>query len=544
MATATSTTMDITGKFIVSIVGGLVLLFSISAVVNVAQQQSAFDKLLHSSEKIVNEVSESNTQQTLANEEVKVKRLVKLLVQISAGAVSELEMGVLTGYAQAIVRDPNISYVGFNDTEGKPMSSAGDLVLVDPKYVVKQQLIVEGVTVGTVTVGYNFDGAAAFAKQAKVEQQENNKKMQATSEDSLTTAKISLAAIMIATSIAIALFVAFLFRTLVIKRLTELEDRIREIALGDGDLRQRVNVTSGDIIGRVGSHLNTLLDKLQGTIGQVVSATHQLTSSSLLMNEVTEQESKNVIEQKAQIEQSATAISEMAATVQEVAKNAVTAADAAKKSDEESKVGMNVVGQTISAINELAEEVERASDVIQTLEEDSNAIGVVLDVIRGIAEQTNLLALNAAIEAARAGEQGRGFAVVADEVRTLASRTQQSTEEIQTMIEKLQSGTSNAVKVMESGRARAQSSVDRAAEAGTSLETITNSVEVISDMNLQIANAAEEQRAVAEEINRNIMGISDTAQRSADGAQQISTASHDLQQLSSELGGIVQTFKV
>jgi methyl-accepting chemotaxis protein len=233
----------------------------------------------------------------------------------------------------------------------------------------------------------------------------------------------------------------------------------------------------------------------------------------------------------------------MAATSQEVARNTAAAANAARQADSETQAGREVVNQAIDAIDHLAQEVVSAADVIHRLEAESGKIGTVLDVIRGIAEQTNLLALNAAIEAARAGEQGRGFAVVADEVRTLATRTQESTQEIQKMIERLQTGAKSAVQVMEQGRSKAQVSVQQAARAGTSLDTIATAVSAISDMNAQIASAAEEQGAVAEEINRNITNISQIANQTASGAEQTATASAELAKLAARLQTHVGRFK-
>jgi methyl-accepting chemotaxis protein len=227
-----------------------------------------------------------------------------------------------------------------------------------------------------------------------------------------------------------------------------------------------------------------------------------------------------------------------------VARNASSAADEAHTADLEAQQGKQVVSETTQAISSLANEVDNASTVIQKLESDSESISSILDVIRGIAEQTNLLALNAAIEAARAGEQGRGFAVVADEVRSLANRTQESTQEIQKMIEKLQSGASDAVEVMVKGRDWANTSVEKAEQAASALERITKAVDVINSMNTQIATAAEEQSAVAQEIDRNVTNIHQVSNQTADGATQTAGASDELARLATDLQQLVSHFKL
>jgi methyl-accepting chemotaxis protein len=249
-------------------------------------------------------------------------------------------------------------------------------------------------------------------------------------------------------------------------------------------------------------------------------------------------------QQHSATDQVATAITEMSATVQEVARNASDAADAATEADRNVLQGQEVVQKTIGAITDLAQDVDNAAHVIRDLSTNSDNIGKVLDVIKGIAEQTNLLALNAAIEAARAGEQGRGFAVVADEVRTLASRTQESTQEIQEMIEKLQDGAGNAVKVMETGCDKAQTTVTLAEDAGAALKAITTSVNDISQMNVQIATAAEEQNAVTEDINRNVVDISSVSDSTAEASNQIETATSSLAVLAAELQQQVDQFRI
>ncbi len=319
---------------------------------------------------------------------------------------------------------------------------------------------------------------------------------------------------------------------------------MEDIAEGEGDLTRRLPVRGSDEIAMLASAFNRFVEKVQGVVRQVAGSTSQLAAAAEEMSLITDETRNGVQRQRNETEQVATAMNEMTATVQEVARHAESAAGAAQQADEEANAGRQVVQGTVEAIHHLAGEVEKAADVIGHLEQDSEQIGSVLEVIRGIAEQTNLLALNAAIEAARAGEQGRGFAVVADEVRSLASRTQESTEEIQQMIEKLQAGARDAVKVMETGRSRAQESVDQAGKAGQALEGITGAVDQITTMNSQIAEAARQQGEVAEEINQNIINISQVADETATGTDQLANASADLARLSAELQSLVASFKV
>lgn len=314
--------------------------------------------------------------------------------------------------------------------------------------------------------------------------------------------------------------------------------------LASGDLTARTSYRSKDELGHVATAFNVMGEKFFTVIQDLSGATGQLASAAEETSAITEQTSQGISRQQSETEQVATAMNEMNATVHEVAQNAALAADAARQADEASNRGKQVVGQTINVINKLASEVARAATVIHTLEQESTDIGKVLDVIRAIAEQTNLLALNAAIEAARAGEQGRGFAVVADEVRSLASRTQQSTKEIDEMISRLQSGARDAVKAMESSSDQARAGVEQANEAGMSLDAITRAVTQINDMNTQIASAGEEQSAVAEEINRNIVTISQIADETASGAVQTATASAEVARLSEHLQTLVRQFSI
>ncbi|MDT8385561.1 MAG: methyl-accepting chemotaxis protein [Gammaproteobacteria bacterium] len=314
--------------------------------------------------------------------------------------------------------------------------------------------------------------------------------------------------------------------------------------LAEGDLTARVELNSRDEMGDIASSFNAMAKGFADAVQGIMASSAQLASAAEEMSAVTMQTSQGIQNQQSQTDQLATAMNEMAATVQEVARHAMDAASAATAANDQSANGRQVVNNAINTIDSLAEAIGRAAEAIERVETDSDRIGTVLDVIRGIAEQTNLLALNAAIEAARAGEQGRGFAVVADEVRTLASRTQESTQEIQKMIESLQAGSKEAVMLMEQSREQTKTGVEQTAKAGDALAAIADEVGRINDMNTQIASAAEEQSAVAEEINHNVVAINRVGDESAQGAEQTARASEDLASLASDLQQMMLRFKI
>jgi len=319
---------------------------------------------------------------------------------------------------------------------------------------------------------------------------------------------------------------------------------LKEMATGGGDLTQRLESRSNDELGELAQWFNRFIEQLQNVVVELKDASVQLSSSANEVCIITGESSQQVTRQESETELVATAINEMAATVQEVANHANNAANATREADQEARQGQNIVTSTVDAIDALSNGINNAAGVIQKLESDSQEIGTVLDVIRGIAEQTNLLALNAAIEAARAGDQGRGFAVVADEVRTLASRTQESTQEIDQMIERLQGGSRAAVKVMNASQEQAQDLVGQAARAGESLQTITQAVDNITDMNLQIASATEEQSNVARGIDANIVTIRDISVETARSAGQANNSSEKVVALADKVQGLVNQFKV
>lgn len=344
-------------------------------------------------------------------------------------------------------------------------------------------------------------------------------------------------------AIALGLLVAALVARGIVRPIRVAVDAMRDIAAGEGDLTRRLEEHGRNEVAELGQAFNQFAEKVRRLVSEVAGSTSQVAAAAEEMSAITDEFNRDVAQQRHEIEQVATAMNEMTATVQDVARNAAQAAASAQAADREAQQGQQVVHETVSSIESVSVEVEHTASAIQRLEADSQSISAVLEVIRGVAEQTNLLALNAAIEAARAGEQGRGFAVVADEVRTLASRTQQSTLEIQQVIEQLQSGARNAAEVMHRGRAQVDSSVLQAQQAGSSLTSITIAVASISDMNTQIASAAEQQSAVSDEISQNVVNINQVADRVTESASQTAQASSQLAHLAAGLQTLVGQFK-
>ncbi len=335
----------------------------------------------------------------------------------------------------------------------------------------------------------------------------------------------------------------YIIRRIIISRINDMRHTM-EAMTKDEDLSRTVAVQAQDEVGAMGTAFNHMIFKFRNSLEAVATVTRQLGEVSNRVSSVAEKTQTAVMEQRSETDMVASAMNEMSATVQEVARHANETASASSGADAESRVGVSLATEALDGIEVLIRDIEKAAQVIKQVETDSVSIGMVLNVINGIAEQTNLLALNAAIEAARAGEQGRGFAVVADEVRTLASRTQKSTEEIQRTIEQLQNGVRNAVQAMEGAQVRAHSGSDCVAKTAQSLTVIAGEVNAINGMNTQIATAAEEQSAVAEEINRNITTISTIADTTLADASQTSRISEELVQLAAELNRLVGQFRL
>ncbi|WP_045409656.1 methyl-accepting chemotaxis protein [Vibrio jasicida] len=348
----------------------------------------------------------------------------------------------------------------------------------------------------------------------------------------------------IAIVILAALGMVVLLLKTVVKPINDIKEAMVQIASGEGDLSQRISINSQDEIGQLAGGFNQFVTKIQATVSQVVESSNTLRQEMNNLNALTSTIAASTVGQQRDSEAVAAAVHEMQVTSRNVSDSATEAALASQTANEELSNTNVILEQTVAAIRDLAGEIESASQVINTLDNDVSNIASVLDVIRGIAEQTNLLALNAAIEAARAGEQGRGFAVVADEVRSLASRTQKSTGEIQAMIEKLQAGAAQAVEVMQGSKTSSEDTIQSAGLATESLAEILNAIARMNEMNTHIATAAGQQSSVSDEVNSNVQGIADSSTSIVDVVSQAQQSLSMLSEQTQQLDKQVSQFRV
>jgi methyl-accepting chemotaxis protein len=382
--------------------------------------------------------------------------------------------------------------------------------------------------------------ANALGELARINS-EGAKRASAASDATFDNA-VTLVIVVIAIAVVLTILMAVIFTRSITLPLAQAVDVARVVA--SGNLTHRIEAQGQDEPAHLLRSLQEMQTSLRSTIQHIADSSSQLASASEELHAVTEDSTRGLHQQNTEIEQAATAVNEMTTAVEEVARNAVSTSEASKQADHTARSGREQVGQAVNSIAQLAGDVANTSSKVEELADNVRDISQVLAVIRSIAEQTNLLALNAAIEAARAGEQGRGFAVVADEVRALAHRTQQSTQEIEQMINTIQQGTSQAVTSMQSSRERVDFTLEVARAAGAALDEIALAISSINERNLVIASASEEQAHVAREVDRNLVNIRDLSLQTSAGADQTSAASQELSRLAIDLNGVVQRFQL
>lgn len=536
--------ISLMGKFLAPILASMIIAMLSGAFMLVQGVKNSSDNQVKLSEQSLKEEQKSASNEALSALTSKANSLGRFMAKTAPDLIMSFDFSSLKDYQDNAQKDPDVAYAAYLKpdnsalTEFKKPKNTSDIIEYKYKVLSDDELIGH-ILLGMSKINLN-----------KGIQSSNNRIESAVTEvkniadNSMSQFLIVISITVVGTLSLISFVLYLLFNKLVVSRLDETTNLMHELAKGNGDLTRRLPTPNDDEVSKVCGSVNDFIKILQDMITNIINDVDLLANEAGTLQGAGSELSISSDTQKMETTQVATAMNQMTATVQEVARSATNAASAAADADKDTHNGKNIVKATMQSIGQLSQDIEEASHAIDTVEHDSKNIGGVLDVIRGIAEQTNLLALNAAIEAARAGEQGRGFAVVADEVRTLASRTQTSTEEIQTMIERLQAGSRNAVVLMSKSKEKAQETVTQASEADSSLANIAMAVGTINEMNTQIATAATEQSTVAEDINKNVDTINNISESTANSAQQTAKSSYNLSKLSTHLHDLVSSFKV
>nr|WP_122845700.1 methyl-accepting chemotaxis protein [Pseudomonas viridiflava] len=498
-----------------------------------------------------NLVSVGKTSETKANAIAQNRDLYRLLSTVAANAPQSVKDQVVTNLRENRAQAEK-AYAAYRTTPLEDDErAAGDLMDKDwPAYQAAIDRAVSVALAGDVGAARTLVDGEVRDIYLKIMNELNimvDSNARQTGEGAVAAGKTESAAkLNLYIGIGVAFLAAFLLGLFISRVISRpiASALVNAQRIAGGDLTQPIVSLHRDEAGLMLSALGDMQNSLKNTIGQISSAADQLASAAEELNAVTEESSRGLTRQNDEIQLAATAVTEMTAAVEEVARNAISTSDASKLTSTEAATGRDQAREAVNAINTVSTEISSSTAMVEELAGRVREIGQVLDVIRGIAEQTNLLALNAAIEAARAGEQGRGFAVVADEVRALAARTQASTGEIEAMIGSVQSSADQAVRAMGNSRTLASNTQSLAQATGQSLERIAQSIAEINDRNMLIATASEEQSHVAREVDRNLINIQDLSTQTAAGANQTSASSQELSRLAISFNNLVGKFKV
>lgn len=536
--------MKLTEKFIPPILAGSIVALLIGALVLVNGVEESSQQQIKTAQSALLVEQSSARDSLMSALHSKANIIGRFMAKTAPNLIASFDFSSLKEFQKEASEDSDIVYAAYLKPEGDALTDF--VVPKDKTYIIEKTypITFEGENMGSVLLGISTASVEVGIANSNTRIADAITEVKQIGNVAMTNFIKVTSIEVIAVLMVISAIVVYMFRIAVIRPTQETNELVSQLSMGKGDLTVRLPIKNHDELGELRGSVNDFIAQLHKMISSVAGEVQTLNDEAMTVRHYGNDLSETSKSQLFEAEQAATAMNEMVATVQEVARNTTAAAEAAEQADSQAKKGHHVVKDTVDSISTLARDVEATAEVIQSLAKDSDAIGTVLDVIRGIAEQTNLLALNAAIEAARAGEQGRGFAVVADEVRTLASRTQQSTQEIQQMIQRLQAGSQNAVDAMEKGRTQAQNSVEHASKAGASLEEISRTVATICDMNTQIATASEQQSSVAEEICRNISNLQSSSNVTAENATHTAHSSEQLTNVAVRLQDLTDQFKI
>lgn len=536
--------LDLTAKFIPPILGGVLVAIMIGGIFIIQEVRSANAEQTEIAEQAF-QVEQQQTEQALMDAlNSKADIIGSFMAKTAADFILSYDFASLSAFQEEAAKDADVVYSAYLKPDGSAMTDYSKLEDMSQVLEKTYPINYDGDRLGTVLIGMSKSVVASGITASGERIAAAKQQVDLSAQQSMRRFYTIMIADVIAIGVVVSLVVFLLFRFLVVRPLCETTQLVNSLGAGHGDLTVQLPVNSRDEIGKLRIGINAFVASLRDMVYTIAHEVESLGHQSQELTGFSSAVSASSDEQRLQTTQVATAMNEMTATVQEVARNVQAAAQSAEEGKSQAEVGQDVVTKTVASIHHLSNEVDGAAAVITKLEQSSEKIGVVLDVINGIAEQTNLLALNAAIEAARAGEQGRGFAVVADEVRTLASRTHESTLEIREMIGLVQTGSADAVTAMTRGKDAARDSVEQAEKAGESLHSIISVVNQINDMTTQIASAAEEQSLTAEEINRNVESINQLSEQAAEGSVQTSESCVELSNASIRLTDLVGQFKV